>query len=282
MSMRQAAVGAGVALALVGATAGCSSASDIPFGLRVDVPFDVRATETVWCADADGVVDTVGTWQGHDHPLPDLDVKLVRLEVGAVSEDDLLDACARPFRWLARATLCEAYAAAEGVDRYAATEFVSERYGEPGSDPPGFPVVVRGRVSCEDLHLDAGPAAAVADANDRPIADQLRDWQSTERFNDWRAREEEWREAADGDCLDIDTARQHALTAQAELVGDWPVLETARDPEDPSHAGLCLDVRLQREGYIAVSYHAVVTPGGRTGPVDDIRDVSEPDPPAGQ
>jgi hypothetical protein len=73
--------------------------------------------------DGAGVVDTV-TRQGHDGPLADLDVKVVKLEVGAVSEDDL---------------------------------------------------------------LDAGPPAG-------------------------------------------DTARQHT---RAELAGDWPVLETARDPEDP-------------------------------------------------
>jgi hypothetical protein len=237
--------------------------------------------ETVWCTDAAGVVDTV-TWEGHDGPLTDLDVKVVQLEVGTVSNDDLLDACAQRFRWPASATLCEVYAAPEALERYAATEFVSERYGESGSDRPGFPVVVRGRVTCEDVHLDAGPAAAVAEASDFPIADQLRAWQGTDRFNDWRARETMWREAADVGCLDIDTARRHALTAQAELAGDWPVLETARDPEDPSHAGLCLDVRLQREGYIAVSYHAVETPGGRTGPVHDISDVSEPDTPAGR
>ncbi len=272
--MRHARVPAGVALVVAAVLAGCSSATEVPFG--------VRATETVWCADGAGVVDTV-TRHGHGGPLTDLDVKVVQLEVGAVSEYDLLDACARRFRWPANATLCEAYAAPEGLERYAATEFVSERSGEPGgSDRPGFPVVVRGRVSCEDVQLDAGPAAAVAEASDFPIADQLRDWQDTDRFNDWRAREAVWREAADSGCLDIDTARQHALTARAELVGDWPVLETARDPEDPSHAGLCLDVRLQREGYITVSYHAVETPGGRSGPVDDVRDVSEPDSPAGQ
>jgi hypothetical protein len=269
--MRQARLPAGVALVVAAVLAGCLSATEVPFG--------VRATETVWCADAAGVVDTV-TRQGHGGPLTDLDVKVVQLEVGAVSEDDLLDACARRFRWPASATLCEAYAAPEGLERYVATEFVSERYGEPGLDRPGFPVVVRGRASCEDVRLDAGPAAAVAEASEFPIADQLRDWQDTDRFNDWRAREAVWREAADDGCLEIDTARQHALTARAELAGDWPVLETACDPEDPSHEGLCLDVRLHREGYIAVSYHDVVTPGGRTGPVDDIRDVSEPASPA--
>lgn len=271
--MRQTRVSAGVAVALSAVLAGCVSATEVPFG--------VRATEAVLCADAAGVVDTV-TWQGHDGPLTDLDVKVVQLEVGPVSNDDLLDACARRFRWPARATLCEAYATSEALEGYAATEFVSERYGEPGSDRPGFPVVVRGRVTCEDVHLDAGPAAAISEASDVPIADQLRAWQDTDRFNDWRARETMWREAADVGCLDIDTARRHALTAQAELAGDWLVLETARDPEDPSHAGLCLDVRLQPVGYIEVSYHAVEFTGRRSGPVHDISDVSEPDSPAGQ
>lgn len=270
--MRRVVVRAGVVLAVVGLVAGCSSAPDVPFG--------VRATETVWCADADGVVDTV-TREGHDGPLTDLGVRVVELAVGAVSEADLLDACARRFRWAGSSTLCEAYAAPEGVDRYAATEFVSGQYGQADADRPGFPVVVRGQVSCVEVRLDAGPAAAAADANDLPIADRLRDWQSTERFNEWRAREDLLRTAADGGCLDIASARQHALDAQAELAGDWPVLETARDPEDPSHAGLCLDVRLQREGYIEVSYHAVETPGGREDPVDDVRDVSEPDIPVG-
>jgi hypothetical protein len=64
--------------------------------------------------------------------------------------------------------------------------------------------------------------------------------------------------------------------------GDWPVLETARDPEDPSHAGLCLDLRLQREGFIEVSYHAIQTPGGGTGPVDDVHSGSEPEWPTGR
>lgn len=262
--MRRRAGWAGVALVVAGGVAGCGSAADLPV--------DARATETVWCADADGVVDTV-TWQGHDGPLTDLDVKVVELDADDVAEDDLLDACARRFRWLTNAALCEAYAAPDELDRYAATEFVSARYGEPGSDPPGFPVVVRGGVSCEDVQLEAGPAAAVADANDLPIADQLRDWQGTEQLNAWRAREEVWREAADEDCLDIAAARDHARTAQAELVGDWPVLETARDPHDPSHAGLCLDVRLRREGFIEVSYHAVEGPS-RPGAMTD---TAEPD-----
>lgn len=233
-------------LVLTATVAGCTSEPDVPFG--------VRATETVWCADADGVVDTV-TWDGHDGLLTGLDVQIVGLDADAVSKDDLLDACARPFRWLASATLCEASTAAEQVRRYAESEFVSEQHGELGSDRPGFPVVVRDQVQCEDVELDAGPAAASAEVGDSPVADRLRGWQSTRRFNDWRRREAAWREAADEGCLDIDAAREHALTAQAELAGDWPVLETARDPEDPSHAGLCFDVRLRREGYIELGYH---------------------------
>jgi hypothetical protein len=252
--------------------AGCSSAPDVPFG--------VRATETVWCADADGVVDTV-TWQGHDGPLTGLDVQVVALGAGAVSEDDLLDACAGRFRWLTGATVCEAYADVESLERFATTEFVFERYGEPGPDGPGFPVVVRDRTSCADVELDAGPAAAVAAAGDRPIADRLRDWDTSQRFNDWRAREAAWRDAADGGCLDLGQAREHALAAQAELDGDWPVFETAHDPEDPTHAGLCLDVRLQREGFIEISYHAVETTQGRPGAVEDVTDIVEPDSPAG-
>jgi hypothetical protein len=61
-------------------------------------------------------------------------------------------------------------------------------------------------------------------------------------------REARWRDAADDGCLDIGQAREHALTEQAELDGNWPVFETARDPEDPTHAGLCLDVQLRLEG----------------------------------
>jgi hypothetical protein len=238
-------------LVLAATVAGCTSAPAVPFG--------VRATETVWCADADGVVDTV-TWEGHDGALTGVDVQVVELDAGAVSEGDLLDACARRFRWLESATLCEAHAAAEGVRRYDETEFVSGQYGELGSDRPAFPVVVRGQVQCEDVELEAGPAAGSAEVDDLPVADRLQRWQSTQRFNDWRAREAAWREAADEGCLDIDAAREHALTAQEELVGDWPVLETARDPEDPSHAELCLDVRLKREGFIEVSYHRIEVP----------------------
>jgi hypothetical protein len=240
-------------LVLAATVAGCTSAPDVPVGVRV--------TETVWCADADGVVDTV-TWEGHDGPLTGVDMQLVELDAGAVSEEDLLDACARRFRWLESATLCGAYAAAKGVRRYAETEFVSEQHGEVGSDRPAFPVVVRGQEQCDDVELDAGPAAASAEVDGFPVADRLQGWQSTQRFNDWRAREAAWREAADEGCLDIDTAREHALTAQAQLVGDWPVLETARDPEDPSHAGLCLDVRLKRGGFIEVSYHRLEVPAG--------------------
>ena len=55
------------------------------------------------------------------------------------------------------------------------------------------------------------------------------------------------------------------------------MFETAREPQDPSHDGLCIDVRLQREGFIEISYHAVETPGGRPGPVDDVTDTVEPD-----
>jgi len=198
-----------------------------------------------------------------------------------VSEAELLDACAGRFRWLTGATLCEAYADAESLQRFATTEFVSERYGEPGEDQPGFPVVVRDRVPCEDVHLQAGPAAARADASDRPIADRLRDWDASQRFNDWRAQEARWRDAADDGCLDIDEARAYALTAQAELDGDWPVFETARDPQGPSHAELCLDVRLRREGFIEVSYHAVETPRGPPDAVGDVTDIVEPDSPTG-
>ena len=249
-------VGRWVAVLVVAATAtGCASAPEVPVGLR--------ATETVWCADAEGVVDTV-TWEGHDGSLTDVDVQVVGLDGGAVSEQDLLDACARRFRWLASATLCEAYTTVEGVRRYAETEFVSEQHGEPGQDPPGFPVVVRGQVQCEDFELDSGPADASGDGH--PVADRLRGWQSTQRFNDWRSREVAWREAADEGCLDIHEAREYGLTAHEELAGDWPVLETARAPEDPSHAGLCLDVRLQREGFIDVGYHPVERPSAPTSP----------------
>lgn len=256
-------------LVMAGAVAGCSNAPGVPFG--------VRATEIVWCADADGVVDTV-TWRGHDGSLTELDLKVIALDVGAVAEADLLDACARRLRWPTRTTLCEAYA--EWPDAGATMALVSARHGEPGPDRPGFPVVVRGRVACEDVTLQAGPAAALAEANDLPVVNRLRVWQATQRLNDWRTREGVWREAADGGCLDIAAAREHALTAQAELDGDWPVLETARDPEDPSHAGLCLDVRLQREGFIEVGYHAVETPHGRSGPVESVTDRAEDEGPS--
>jgi hypothetical protein len=259
-----------VGLLLPALVVGCSGVSDVPFG--------ARATERVWCADADGVVDTV-TVQGHDGPLTDLEVQVVDLGAGAVSEQDLIDACAGRFGWWTGTTLCEAYAAPEDLERLAASEFVSEHYGDTGSDRPGFPVVVRDRVSCEQVQLQAGPAAAVAAANDFPSADRLREWEATQRFNDWRAREAAWRDAADGGCLDIDTARDHAMAGQAELAGDWPVFETARDPGDPSHAGLCLDVRLQREGFIEIRYHAVETPLGRPDAVDDVTDIVEPDSP---
>jgi hypothetical protein len=246
-------------LVLAAAVAGCTGAPDVPIG--------ARATESVWCADADGVVDTV-TWEGHDGPLSGVDVQVVELDSGAVSEEDLLDACARRFRWPASATLCEAYAAAEGLRRYSESEFVAEQHGEPGADRPGFPVVVSGQVQCEEVELDAGPAAASAEVGHPPVTDRLRSWQSTQRFNDWRGREAAWREAAwreaaDEGCLDIDTARENALTAQAELAGDWPVLETARNPEDPSHAGLCFDLSLRREGYIDLNYQdGPQTPAG--------------------
>lgn len=97
-------------LVVTGAVAGCSSAPEMPFG--------VRATEMVWCADAGGVVDTV-TWQGHDGPLTDLDVQVVALEVGAVTEDELLDVCASRFGWLTGATLCEAFADTDSLERFA-------------------------------------------------------------------------------------------------------------------------------------------------------------------
>ena len=269
MQLWQAARAVAVGVVLAGLAAGCASAPDLPFG--------VRATETVWCADADGVVDTA-TWQGHDGPLTGLDVKVVELDAGDVSEGDLLDACTGLLGWLTSATLCEAYAAPEALQRDTTTHAVSEVYGQPGPDPPGFPVVVRGRVSCADVPLDAGPAAALARSNDHPIADRLRDWPSTQRFNEWRAREAMWRDAADDGCLDIDAAREHGLTAQAELEGDWPMLETARDPEDPSHAGLCFDVRLRRQGFIEIGYHAVQRPSGSITP----EDTSEPDTGAGR
>lgn len=261
----------GAGLVVAGTAAGCSSAPDVPFG--------VRATETVWCADSDGVVDTVA-WKGHDGPLTDLDVQVVALDAVPVSETEPLDACTGRFRWLTGATLCEAYADGDSLERLATTEFVSERYGEPGPDDPVIPVVVRDPMSCTDVELDAGPAAAVDDASDRPIACRLRDWNTSQRLNDWRAQEARWRDAADGGCLDIGQAREHALTAQAELDGDWPVFETVSDPEDPTHAGLCLDVRLRREGCIEVGYHAVEKPRGRPGAVEDVTDVVELDPPA--
>jgi hypothetical protein len=233
-----------------------------------------RATEQVWCADSDGVVDTV-TVRGHDGPLTDLAVQVVALEVGAVSEHDLLAACLGWSHRRADTTLCEAYAAPEDVERLAASEFVTQRHGQLGSDRPGFPVVVRAQVSCEQVRLQAAPAAAVATANDLPITDRLRPWEATERFNEWRAREAVWRSAADDGCLDIAAARAAARAAQGELAGDWPVFETVHAPDDRSRAELCFDVRLHRAGFIEVSHHAALPPLEATG--RSTRDAVHPD-----
>lgn len=46
-------------------------------------------------------------------------------------------------------------------------------------------------------------------------------------------------------------------------------------------ARLCLDVRLQREGFIEIRYHAVEAPRGRSDAFDDIIDIVEPDSPTG-
>jgi hypothetical protein len=230
----------------------------------------------VWCADADGVVDTT-TVQGHDGPLTELDVGVVELTQGAVALDHLIDACARRFQWLASYTVCEAYADADALRRFAATEFVSDQYGEVGAEPPGFPVVVRGKVQCEDIDLQTGPAAAQAAAHDLAVPDRLRAWRATESFNVWRSRVALCRDLADGGCLDFDTAREHAVTAQSELDGTWPILVTARDPDHPSHARLCADVRLQRSGFIEVGYHAVQSPGGRSGSIETGVDAPEPE-----
>lgn len=256
--------GASAGLAMAVVVAGCAGPPDVPFG--------VRDSETVWCADADGVVDTV-TWQGHDGPLTALDVRVLELHDGPVSEEDLVEACARQWRWSARHTVCEAYTDVDALRRHAASELVADRHGEAGARPPGFPVVVRGGVRCEDLVL------RMPDASDPvPAPDRLRPLRAIESFNGWRARETAWRDAADAGCLDLAMARGHALTAQAELDGTWLVLETAHDPEHPSHAGLCFDVRLRRGGFIEVGYHAVESPVGRSGPID-VTDAAEPDAP---
>lgn len=113
-------------------------------------------------------------------------------------------------------------------------------------------------MSCADVELEAGPAAAVADADDRPITDRLREWDTSKRFNDWHALEARCRSAADDGYLD----------------------NSAHDPDYPTHVGLCLDMRLRHEGFIEISYHAVETPRGRPGALEDVTDIVEPGSPA--
>jgi len=54
-----------------------------------------------------------------------------------------------------------------------------------------------------------------------------------------------------------------------------PVVLLARDPEDPVHAGLCLDVRWLPAGVVAIDYHHLQSPSGAPGYAD--ADVSMPD-----
>jgi hypothetical protein len=249
--------------------AGCGGAPDVPSG--------VRASETVWCADRSGGVDTI-TWQLHDGEETTVDVKVLELTAGEVTEQDLVDACSRTLRWGASDTLCEAYVDAADLQRFAASESIVAVHGEmEDEERPGFPVVVRGIVDCEDLtpKVDTTTAAIGAIA----VPSRMRAWGSTGTFNAWRAEERGWRDAADAGCLGVEEARELALDARERLSGDWPVLDTAHAAEDPVHAGLCFDVRLDRGGFIEVGYHAVESPGGRSGDVRVDQDVSEDDQP---
>jgi hypothetical protein len=234
---------------------GCGSGPDVPFG--------VRATETVWCADRDGTVDTV-TWDGHDGELTAVDVKIVELAVGSVSDGDLIGACSRPWPWRASATdtLCEAYTTAARVEQFTAEELVNAVHGEPTDQRPGFPVVIRGDVDCDNVRLQVGPESSVSTTDGTWVADPLRPWNSTDRFNQWRAAERRFAAASDHGCLDADRAHDIALSARDDLPGDWPVLESTSGADDASHAGLCFDVRLHRSGIIQVEYHSHVSPPG--------------------
>ncbi|MCC5947891.1 MAG: hypothetical protein JJT89_05495 [Nitriliruptoraceae bacterium] len=270
----------------VGLIALASPACVGSLGASGDDSAHARATETVWCADGDGLVDE-RTVRGHDGPVTDLDVRVVGLEAGAVSDRELLDACDRWPEWARWArlfgggTVCAAWADPASIERYAASALVAGWDGPAGPDRPGFPVVVRGTDTCEGVRLQTGPDTVLARTGVTPIADRLGPWPSVERFNAWRAAEDRWRDAADGSCLDVEAARALAARAQHDLDGDWPIVETAHDPEHPGHAGLCLDVRLERGGYIVVAYHHVETPGGRSGPVGDVVDEAAPDAPGG-
>lgn len=216
-------------------------------------PQDTGATEAVWCADDDGVVDTV-TYPGHDGDLTALDVQIIELSSGDTSDEELLEACSRPWRWLATDTLCEAYAPVGAVQRVAAQDRINAVHGDAGGHRPGFPVVIRGDVACEEVVLEVG----------RP-ADHLRSWDATEAFNLARRVEFDLAEATDHGCLGVADARALALQAREELSGDWPVLESTGGAEHDEHAGLCFDVRLDRSGFLHVDYAQLQRPASPDG-----------------
>jgi hypothetical protein len=246
-----------LALALL---ASCASRSEAPRRVaEPDAPWDVRATETVWCADPDGVVDTI-VWEGHDGNLSDIDVRVLGLSLGSVTDEDLVRVCANPGPATSAATICAAHTDEAVVVEYAGTDFVTAVHGEPTADRPGFPIVLRGAVDCDDVELHIPP---VTDADPYTWADQLRTWRSTKDYNTWRAVEGRFGAAAEGGCLDVEAAREMALAARSELPGDWPVLESTHGADDPEHAGLCFDVRLHRSGVIRVEYRHFQSPGGR-------------------
>ncbi len=235
-------------------------------------PVHPHATEAVWCAGPDGVIETV-TWDGHDGELTGLDVRIIALADGPVSDDDLIRACSRRWRWPARVTVCEASAAAETVTRMAERDHVTGIHGAPTSDRPGFPMVVRGRVGCEDVTLRLADAdhAAATDLGVLPLSS--RSWPGTDALNVARSVEQRLRTAADGGCLALGEARDLAIAAHDELAGDWPVVETTPGAADPEHAGLCFDVRLHRAGVIEVDYHPIEQPTRVT-----VQDLAEDDP----
>lgn len=228
-----------------------------------------RVAEQVWCADRHGHLDVI-RWDGHDGELAALDVRVLPLEDGPVTDRDLRNVCSRTLRPWQRTTLCLAEAEGAGIER------------QPGTDAgaaivegtrAGVPVVLRGRVDCGEVTLLAADEATSA----TPLGPEprLRDWDDTATLNGWRAVEARWRQAADEGCLDLDAA--HALAVDDGRPTIAPTVLLARDPEDPVHAGLCLDVRLQPSGVVAIDYHHIQSPSGATGHAD--ADVSRPDSP---
>lgn len=234
------------------AVAGCSDPADDDTGGLVE---DTRVSEEVRCADEGGDIlleaRPVGP-KGDVALIPDIQLFDLVGDASSLTEDDIVDACLRQDG--AEYTLCEAYSLAETSARYAVDEpHPDEVHGpepdvthEPESEtPPGFVVVIRAEVDCDDLSLTLGGA---------PLQiEHLRPWTSVDRFNRLREVDRKLLESSRDSCWDLAHARNRALEAREQLHGGWLIIEYMSDWDGDA----CFEVMFEH-GFVLVRPYRLI------------------------